>query len=196
MKLRSTVVTSVLCGAGIALVATVLLPLVGYSQNKFYGTPNRGTEGARGNAQINMLMDENMARKSETTQNASDIDVLEGRMGTAEGDISALEASQTAQDTQIGNNSTTISSNTGRIGTLEAGMADVEPHAKAAIPEPPSRPERVGNLHKPDGGTHVPLQLKISPELRREYRAFAADNDLGLSELFRIVWEHYRRTAS
>lgn len=78
-------------------------------------------------------------------------------------------------------------------------MVDIKltkPKRPKRLPEPPSKPQRVGNLHKPDSGTHVPLQLKISPELRREYRAFAADNDLGLSELFRIVWEHYRRTAS
>tara|TARA_R110000868_G_scaffold112049_3_gene302006 strand:+ start:805 stop:1041 length:237 start_codon:yes stop_codon:yes gene_type:complete len=78
-------------------------------------------------------------------------------------------------------------------------MVDIKlakPKRPKRLPEPPSKPQRVGNLHKPDGSSNVPLQLKISPELRREYRAFAADHDLELSELFRIVWEHYRRTAS
>lgn len=134
MNLKTTIVTSVLCVSAMAIIATVLPSTAGHTQNKFYATPNRGIEGGKGNTQIKMLMDENVSRSSETTQNATDISVLEGRMGTAEGDISALEASQTAQDTQIGNNSTTISSNTGRIGTLESDMADVEGHAKAPIP--------------------------------------------------------------
>lgn len=78
-------------------------------------------------------------------------------------------------------------------------MVDIKlakPKRPKRLPEPPGKTERVGNLHKPDGSSKVALQLKISPELRREYRAFAADSDLELSELFRIVWEHYRRTAS
>lgn len=78
-------------------------------------------------------------------------------------------------------------------------MVDIKlarPKRPKHLPEPPSKNEGVGNLHKPSASSKVALQLKISPELRREYRAFAADSDLELSELFRIVWEHYRRTAS
>ncbi|MBW8635554.1 hypothetical protein K1W69_00020 [Hoeflea sp. WL0058] len=77
-------------------------------------------------------------------------------------------------------------------------MVDIKlakPKRPKRLPEPPTKPRRVGNLHKPDGGSNVPLQLKISPELRREYRAFAADHDLELNKLFRIIWEHYRRNG-
>jgi hypothetical protein len=38
----------------------------------------------------------------------------------------------------------------------------------------------------------VPLQLKISPELRREFRAYAAERDLELRALFNAVWAFYR----
>lgn len=110
-----------------ALVFTSGPQVISHAQNKFFGTPNRGIEGGKGNAQIKMLMDENVARRSETTQNAADIDALEGRMGTAEGDISALEASQTTQDSQI-------SDNTSRIDTVETEAATVQAHAKAAMP--------------------------------------------------------------
>lgn len=70
-----------------------------------------------------------------------------------------------------------------------------KPTRQKGLPTPPARSEPVGNLHKPAGAEKVPLQLKISPELRRQYRAFAAERDMELSELFRVMWEHYRSTA-
>lgn len=68
-----------------------------------------------------------------------------------------------------------------------------KPSRTRGLPQPPTKAEPTGNLHKAPFGMKVPLQLKISPELRREYRAFAAERDLELSELFRAIWEHYRR---
>ena len=40
-------------------------------------------------------------------------------------------------------------------------------------PPPPARTEN--NLVKPASGQKVPLQLKISPELRREFKAYAVE---------------------
>jgi len=57
---------------------------------------------------------------------------------------------------------------------------------------PPLPAASSGNLTKPPSGQKVPLQLKISPELRREFRAYAAERDLELSELFNAVWAFYR----
>lgn len=64
------------------------------------------------------------------------------------------------------------------------------PSGSKGAPPPPSAPS--GNLEKPPSGQKVPLQLKISPELRREFRAYAAERDLELSELFNAVWAFYR----
>ena len=44
-----------------------------FAQNKFFATPNRGVEGAKGNAQIKMLMDENALRRAETAANAASL---------------------------------------------------------------------------------------------------------------------------
>lgn len=70
-----------------------------------------------------------------------------------------------------------------------------KPTKRSALPPPPAKPEPVGNLHKPTASEKVPLQLKIAPEIRRAYRAFAAERDMELSELFCAMWEHYRATA-
>ncbi|MGB1121817.1 MAG: hypothetical protein ACPG3Z_07460, partial [Saprospiraceae bacterium] len=49
---------------------------VALSQNKFFGTPNRGVEGARGNAQIRALND-------STSQNRQDIQALQNTIDTS-----------------------------------------------------------------------------------------------------------------
>lgn len=64
------------------------------------------------------------------------------------------------------------------------------PSSSKGAPPAPTAPS--GNLGKPPSGQKVPLQLKISPELRREFRAYAAERDLELSELFSAVWAFYR----
>ena len=57
---------------------------------------------------------------------------------------------------------------------------------------PPAPGDISANLQKPPAGQNVPLQLKITPELRREFRTYAAERDLELSDLFRLVWSYYR----
>jgi hypothetical protein len=57
-------------------------------------------------------------------------------------------------------------------------------------PPPPAQTEN--NLAKPAGGQKVPLQLKISPELRREFKAYAVERDAEVSTLFTQVWAFYK----
>jgi hypothetical protein len=49
---------------------------------------------------------------------------------------------------------------------------------------PPQQTTVSQNLVKPPSGEKVPLQLKISPELRREFRVCAAERDIDMSALF------------
>lgn len=49
------------------------------------------------------------------------------------------------------------------------------------------------NLSKPASGQKVPLQVKITPELRREVRAYAAEHEVELSMLFANMWQYYRQ---
>jgi hypothetical protein len=57
---------------------------------------------------------------------------------------------------------------------------------------PPLPTEASVNLGAPPIGQKVPLQLKISPELRREFKAYAAERDTELSTLFATMWAFYR----
>ncbi|MBB4014995.1 hypothetical protein GGR16_000001 [Chelatococcus caeni] len=70
-----------------------------------------------------------------------------------------------------------------------------KPTRRSALPAPPAKPEPTGNLHKPNGAEKVPLQVKLAPEVRRAFRAHAAEQDMELSELFCAMWDHYRATA-
>jgi hypothetical protein len=63
------------------------------------------------------------------------------------------------------------------------------PRGKGA-PPPPAQTEN--NLAKPASGQKVALQLKISPELRREFKAYAVERDTELSALFAQVWAFYK----
>ena len=57
-------------------------------------------------------------------------------------------------------------------------------------PPPPAATEN--NLVKPPSGKNVPLQLNIDPELRRQFKAYAAERDLDPRDLFVAVWQYYR----
>ena len=58
--------------------------------------------------------------------------------------------------------------------------------------EPPKPTETVQNLAKPPTGNKVPLQLKISPEMRRDFRGHALAHDRDANDLFEEVWNYYK----
>ncbi len=57
---------------------------------------------------------------------------------------------------------------------------------------PPAAAVAEAFLEQPPSGEKVPLQLKISPELRREFKASAVERDLQVSILFATVWGFYK----
>ena len=57
-------------------------------------------------------------------------------------------------------------------------------------PPPSAAAEAI--LEQPPSGEKVPLQLKISPELRREFKGYAVERDLQASALFATVWGFYK----
>jgi hypothetical protein len=59
---------------------------------------------------------------------------------------------------------------------------------------PPPAAATANNLEKPPGGQKTPLQLNIDPELKREFKVYAAEHDLDMSILFATVWQYYRET--
>ena len=72
-------------------------------------------------------------------------------------------------------------------------MVDVNKLRRRPGKGAPPPPEQItDNLSKPPSGQKVPLQVKISPELRREVRAYAADHEIELSALFVNMWTYYK----
>jgi len=57
---------------------------------------------------------------------------------------------------------------------------------------PPPQTTINQNLVKPASGEKVPLQVKINPELRREFRVYAAERDIEMSTLFADMWAFYK----
>ena len=60
--------------------------------------------------------------------------------------------------------------------------------------EPPAKVEATitQNLTKPSVGDTKPLQLRLEPALKAEFKAHAAELDISAKELFRITWEFYK----
>lgn len=70
------------------------------------------------------------------------------------------------------------------------------PKKQSLKPEPPTGAEMatVTNLHKPTSTAHVQLQFQVPPEIRRAVKAYAAENDVRMSELFIRMWDAYKRS--
>ena len=57
---------------------------------------------------------------------------------------------------------------------------------------PPQTSDMVENLDKPPTGQKVPLQVRISPELRREFKGYANDHDVNANRLFEQIWSYFK----
>jgi hypothetical protein len=57
---------------------------------------------------------------------------------------------------------------------------------------PPPPASTNNNLSKPSAGKTVPLQVNIDPEVKREYRVYAAEHDVDMSDLFVTMWRYYK----
>jgi hypothetical protein len=73
-------------------------------------------------------------------------------------------------------------------------MVNVNKHTRPGKGTPPPAEQTTHNLGKPPSGAKVPLQVKITPELRREVRAYAAEHETELSALFENMWQFYRQS--
>lgn len=57
---------------------------------------------------------------------------------------------------------------------------------------PPAPVETNNNLAKPPSGKTVPLQVNIDPEVKRQFRVYAAERDIDMSNLFVAMWQYYK----
>ena len=67
-----------------------------------------------------------------------------------------------------------------------------KPTKKKGKGEPPKETPSVSNLQKPKAGEKVPIQVKVDPGVRRDFRSYAVERDLELSELFVAMFDFYR----
>ena len=60
---------------------------------------------------------------------------------------------------------------------------------------PPPEPAPAAPVRDPDEGDRndAPLNFRVSPAFRREFKTFAAQNDLKLNELLRRAFDTYKR---
>ena len=70
-------------------------------------------------------------------------------------------------------------------------MVDVNKLKRAGKGTPPPARVMSGNLLKPERSGKVPFQVKIAPELRREFKVYAAEREIDASTLFAHVWAYY-----
>ena len=49
----------------------------------------------------------------------------------------------------------------------------------------------LATVHREPNTKKVPIQLKLNAELARQFKVFCAQNDLELSEAFRLIFEAY-----
>lgn len=69
-----------------------------------------------------------------------------------------------------------------------------KPNSKGAPPSLETASPVVGNnTSKPAAGDVVPLNFRVSPEMRREFKAFAAEHEMPMVDVFKEAWEVYKR---
>jgi hypothetical protein len=69
---------------------------------------------------------------------------------------------------------------------------DVNKLKRSGKGAPPTPAETNNNLVKPPTGKTVPLQVNIDPEIKREFRVYAAERDIDMSNLFVTMWHYYK----
>lgn len=66
------------------------------------------------------------------------------------------------------------------------------PTTKGAPPRSNVPQDTSHNLGKPEAGELAPLNFKVSPEFRKEFKSFATDHDLSMVGLLKAAYEMYK----
>lgn len=70
----------------------------------------------------------------------------------------------------------------------------MKPSSKGAPPTATTPSPVVGNnTSKPESGEKVPLNFRVPAEIRREVRAFKAEHDMDMVDIFLEAWALYKR---
>lgn len=63
---------------------------------------------------------------------------------------------------------------------------------KGAPPQINAPQDASHNLQKPEAGELVPMNFKVSPEFKKEFKGFANDHDLTMVDLLKAAYELYK----
>lgn len=66
------------------------------------------------------------------------------------------------------------------------------PNMKGAPPGMNNPQEASHNLTKPEAGELAPLNFKVSPEFKKEFKGFANDHDMSMVDLLKAAYELYK----
>ncbi|KTR03355.1 hypothetical protein NS365_18620 [Aureimonas ureilytica] len=60
--------------------------------------------------------------------------------------------------------------------------------------ELPAEVVSLPNTQKAPSTGSVQLAVQIPADMRRAFKAYSAERDMSMSDLFQVMWEHYRAT--
>ncbi len=78
---------------------------------------------------------------------------------------------------------------------MSATMTPLSRPTKIAKPTkgaPPTDTDTSTNLQKASDSGKVQLPVQVTPDVRRSFKAYAAERDISMSDLFVRMWDDYR----
>jgi len=64
--------------------------------------------------------------------------------------------------------------------------------AKGTKGSPPSATDTSATVQEAPSNAKVQLPVQVAPEIRRSFKAYAAERDMSMSDLFVHMWDDYR----
>ncbi len=73
-----------------------------------------------------------------------------------------------------------------------ASMVTLVRPTKGTKGSPPAATDTSENVQKAPSNAKVQLPVQVTPEVRRSFKAYAAERDMSMSDLFVRMWNDYR----
>jgi hypothetical protein len=73
-----------------------------------------------------------------------------------------------------------------------ATIAPLVRPTKGTKGSPPATTDTSATVQKAPSNAKVQLPVQVAPEVRRSFKAYAAERDMSMSDLFVHMWDDYR----
>jgi hypothetical protein len=73
-----------------------------------------------------------------------------------------------------------------------AAVATLVRPTKGTKGSPPTETDSSATVQKAPSNAKVQLPVQVAPEVRRSFKAYAAERDMSMSDLFVRMWDDYR----